>query len=413
MLRKFLEESGITRKDFFIVLILSLNALVGYYITLITMNNVLNDFNRTYTQIFITWAVYYTAIIGSGIAGSILSKKIGRLNFIYLWMIFGVISSLLLILLSNFTVIHILTIGILLGISVGLGMPSCLAYFADCTFVENRGRVGGIVLLFTNLVAPLFAISLMAFNLMVNLIFFAIWRGFGLIIFFLKPEEKFSSEIKKKTSFVSVFRNKSFVLYFIAFSMFHLIDRFEAPILRNFFGDFYSFMLMVNPIVGAFSAFIAGLLSDWIGRKRVVLYGFVTYGIAYAIIGIAPSSFFSRYFFVAVVSMSIGILWVTSILILWGDLSQSGIREKYYVIGLIPFVFTSIIQQFSAQYVTMIPATSTFSLASFFLFLAVLPLLYAPETLPEGKIKLRQLRKYVEKARKVKKEYGIDKATKD
>jgi len=377
------------------------------------MNGVLSDLNITYTQNLIIWAVHYTTIIGSGIAGSILSKKIGRLNFLYLWMIFGVTSSLLLVPLNNFTVIYVLTISILLGISVGLGMPSSLAYFADCTSVENRGKVGGIILLFTNLSAPLFVISLMPFNLMVKLIVFAIWRGFGLIIFFLKPEEKISSEIKRKTSFISIFHNKSFILYFIAFSMFHLIDRFEAPILRNFFGDFYSFMLIVNPIIGSLSAFIAGLLSDWIGRKRVILYGFVTYGIAYAIIGIAPTVLFSRYFFAVVVSMSIGILWVTSILILWGDLSQSGTREKYYVIGLIPFAFTNIIQQFSAQYVTMIPATSTFSLASFFLFLAVLPLLYAPETLPERKIKLRQLRTYVEKARKIKEKYGIDKAAKD
>lgn len=413
MLIKFLEKSGIARKDFFTVFTLSLNALVGPYIALIIMNGVLSDLNITYTQNLIIWAVHYTTIIGSGIAGSILSKKIGRLNFLYLWMIFGVISSLLLVPLNNFTVIYVLTISTLLGISVGLGMPSSLAYFADCTSVENRGKVGGIILLFTNLSAPLFVISLMPFNLMVKLIVFAIWRGFGLIIFFLKPEEKISSEIKRKTSFISIFHNKSFILYFIAFSMFHLIDRFEAPILRNFFGDFYSFMLIVNPIIGGFSAFIAGLLSDWIGRKRVILYGFVTYGIAYAIIGIAPTVLFSRYFFAVVVSMSIGILWVTSILILWGDLSQSGTREKYYVIGLIPFAFTNIIQQFSAQYVTMIPATGTFSLASFFLFLAVLPLLYASETLPERKIKLRQLRAYIEKARKIKKKHGIDKATKD
>jgi len=44
-------------------------------------------------------------------------------------------------------------------------------------------------------------------------------------------------------------------------------------------------------------------------------------------------------------------------------------------------------------------------LASVFLFLAVLPLLYAPETLPEKKIRLRQLRKYMAAAKKVKEKY--------
>jgi len=54
----------------------------------------------------------------------------------------------------------------------------------------------------------------------------------------------------------------------------------------------------------------------------------------------------------------------------------------------------------------LIPNTSAFSLASFFLFLAVLPLLYAPETLPEKKIELRRLRKYVETAKKFQRKYA-------
>jgi hypothetical protein len=36
------------------------------------------------------------------------------------------------------------------------------------------------------------------------------------------------------------------------------------------------------------------------------------------------------------------------------------------------------------------------------LFLAVLPLLYAPETLPEKKIRDKELKSYIEKAKKAK-----------
>jgi hypothetical protein len=39
-----------------------------------------------------------------------------------------------------------------------------------------------------------------------------------------------------------------------------------------------------------------------------------------------------------------------------------------------------------------------FSFASVFLFLAVLPLIYAPETLPEKTMKDRDLKSYIEKA---------------
>jgi len=135
-------------------------------------------------------------------------------------------------------------------------------------------------------------------------------------------------------------------------------------------------------------------------------------GISYAIITIVPTALFSWYFFLIIGSISTGMLWAVFLLILWGDLSQSGTREKYYLIGETPLFLASIIQQFSAPYVTLIPETSAFSLAAFFLFLAVLPLLYAPEPLPERKIKLRQFRKYVENAKEVEKEYS-GKATKN
>jgi len=369
------------------------------------IGNVLSGLNATYTQNLSIWATYYASLIGSIIAGSILSKKTNRLTFLYLWIILGAVTSLLPALINDFTVIHVLIISILLGISSGLGIPSCWAYFADCTLIENRGRIGGIILLTSNLFAPLFAVSYMMVNLIVGSIIFAVWRGFGLIIFILKPDEKIASEMKKNDSFTLILRDKSFLLYFVAWFMFCLVDRLGQPILKSFFGDFHYLVVMIGPIIGGFSAFIGGILSDRIGRKRVLLYGFVTLGIAYAIISIVPPTIVSWYFYLIVVSISTGILWVIFFLIVWGDLSQYGTREKYYVIGAIPLYFTNIIQLLSTPYVTLIPETSVFSLASFFLFLAVLPLLYAPETLPEKKIRFRQLRKYMEAAKKVKEKY--------
>jgi len=402
MLKEFLEESSIARKDFFIAFILLFNAFVWNFMAPIIIGDLLSGLNVTYTQTLIVWVGYYAGIIVSSIAGSILSKKFSRVDFLYFWVIFGTVTSSLPALLSNLTVTNVVVISVLLGVSFGLGMPSCLAYFADHTLVENRGRISGVTLLITNLSAPLFGILFGMFNLKVNSIIFTVWRGFGLTIFFLKPERKITSRIEKNVSFLSILRNKPFILYFVAWLMFCFIDRFERPILRPFFGDFHFLILMIGPIIGSISAFIAGLLSDWVGRKRMVLYGFIALGIAYAVIGMASYTVVSWYFYVTIDGISTGILIVTFWLILWGDLSQPGTREKYYVIGEAPLFLTSIIQLFSVQYVKLIPASSAFSLASFFLFLAVLPLLYAPETLPQKKIELRRLRKYVEAARKVK-----------
>ena len=331
----FSEKPVINRKDFFIVSTLLFNAFTWFYMTLIVIESLLIDLSITYIQNLAIWTAYCVSIIGSSIVGPSLSNKINRLNFLYLWIILGVVTSSLLVLLNHFTVMHILIFSILLGISFGLGMPSCLAYFTDCTPIENRGRISGIIFLTTNLSAPLFITAFNMFGLIINSIILAVWRGLGLIVFFLKPEEKFASERKKNVSFMLVLKDRSFFLYFIAWLMFCLIDRFERPVLADLFGDFY--YLMIGPIIGSFFALIAGMLSDQIGRKRVILYGFVTLGIAYAIIGVAPAIIFSWYFFLTIESIATGILWVTFILILWGDLSPQGDREKYYVIGEAPY----------------------------------------------------------------------------
>ena len=404
MPRESTGELSIARKDLFITFILIFNAFSWYYMSKhVVIDSLLSIVDVTYTQNITIWAAYYIAIVASSVVGSILSSKISILKFLYFWMILGAVSSSLPALFSTFTVTYALLISTLLGASLGLGMPSCLAYFADCTLIENRGEKSGIIFLITNLSAPLFIISSGMFDLKVNSLILAAWRAFGLVVFFLKPKERIVSEMKRETSSISIPRNKSFVLFFTAWLMFNLIDNFETPILDYIFGDF-QYMLMA-PVIGSFFTLIAGLLCDRIGRKRVVLCGFVTMGIAYAMIGIAPNALFSWYFFLTTESISWAIFYVTFILILWGDLSQSGSREKYYVVGSAPFFLAHIVRMLSAPYVALIPASSAFSLASFFLFLAVLPLLYAPETLPERKIELRRLRKYVEKAKKLQQKY--------
>jgi len=410
MLQKFLEESGIARKDFFIIFILLFNVFTWLYMTLPMINSILSGLNVTHAQNFIIWAAYSVAIIGSSIVGSILSNKISRLKFLYSWMILGVVTSLLPALLNNFTVLHALIIVILLGASFGLGMPSCLAYFAECTIVENRGRIGGITFLIATLSAPLLAIPFKIFNLTANSIIYAMWRGTGLTIFFLKPEKNLASKTKKNVSFTSILRDKPFLLYFVAWFMFCLVDRFEKTLIDQFLGNSMPSLLnvmgIVEPIIGSLFILIAGLLCDWNGRKRIVLYGFVALGLAYAIIGLAPSLVISWYFYFLVDGVAWGIFSVLFILILWGDLSQPGTREKYYTVGSIPFFLSSIIPPLlPPSFIELISPYAAFSLASFFLFVAVLPLMYAPETLPERKIKLRQLRKYVEGARKVKEKH--------
>ena len=75
------------------------------------------------------------------------------------------------------------------------------------------------------------------------------------------------------------------------------------------------------------------------------------------------------------------------------------------MLGVLPFLIASYIQVLFTPYAKFVEVSAAFSLASFFLFIAVLPLLYAPETMPEKKIELKRLRKFAEDAKKAKEKY--------
>jgi len=280
-----------------------------------------------------------------------------------------------------------------------------LSYFADVTQVENRGRISGIILLTANMAAPILAIAFSGLDLTTALVVFAGWRSLGLIVFFLQPNEKnSSSERKLGESFSGIIKDKTFGFYLLAWIMFCLVDRIGGPIVINSLGDFSKNKDIIGPIFASITTLIAGIMADWIGRKKIVLYGFVSLGVAYALIGIILAEPL-KYFFAVINGITAGLLSVTFILILWGDISQSGSREIYYTIGTIPLFLTEIMGLALYEPLIQIQVTRIFSVAAFFLFLAVLPLLYAPETLPEKKIELRRLRKYVEGARKVKEKH--------
>lgn len=383
------------------------NTLVWYFMMQIMKDDILSDLNVLYEQTLMVGVVFYTSIMVSTIVGLFLSRKIQRFRFLYLWVILGATTSLLPTLFNDITITIALVISLFWGFSFGLGLPSCLAYFANCTLIENRGSISGMTFLLTNVSILPFGILFGMFNRVINSAIFGIWRGFGLLTFFSLKLGGEPIEMKKHASFVSVLHNKILFLYLAPWLMFTLIDAFGGLILERFLGpDLYLIMHMMELILISFSAFIAGLLCDWIGRKRVVMYGFIGLGLAYAVMSISPTLGFSQYFYFIIDGISWGIFFVTFILILWGDLSSTGAREEYYLMGSIPFFLAGLTRSLLAPYITWIPAYAAFSLASFFLFVAVLPLMYAPETLPEKKIELRRLKKYVEAARKIKEKYA-------
>jgi MFS family permease len=410
MLRKFFWSSNIAKKDLLILSILFFSIFGWFYLAQPMINLILIDTNITEIQKFIVWTGFYGTIIASSILGAFLSNRVTRHQFLASWILFGIIASLLPVIINNFTFQLTLVISIFLGASFGFSMPSFLAFFAESTNVENRGRIGGIAFMIGISVVPILALFFTEFSLTSISIISMAMRGIGLSLFVLKPNKKSSSEIKRDESFVSIIRNRPFFLYFIAWFIFPLIDRFEEPILIQFLDGWnkslIGLMEVVEPVVAILSILIGGLLCDWIGRKKIILSGFVAMGIAYALVGFTPKLDISWYIYFIVDGFAWGILLLMFVIILWGDLSQQGTQEKHYAIGAIPFFLSSIIPiLITGSFIGENDVYTAFSVAAFFLFLAVLPLIYAPETLPEKKMELRRLRSFAEEARKAKEKY--------
>jgi len=378
-------------------------------IVFLTMDNFLG-ISTEYNEAILTFGIHYLSVTLFIIIGSISfgGKKEGL--YIPVWTILAMISSMTLLLFGvNETETKILYL-FLAGASVGIGIPPCLAYFADNTSTENRGRTGAIVFFLISLMFVALVIMANVLEAQNFTLFSFFWALLSLILVLILRVKKKVPE-RSKVGLKSVISNRQFLLYFIPWAMFSFIDAFEAPILQNFvaenFGNsFIDFLLLIETSITAFSILITGFLIDYYGRRRILLYGFIILGIAHALVGIASWSIFSWYLFALINGLALGVFIVTFVFTVWGDLSPRGTREKYYAIGSLPFFVIVYVQKIIAPYILKIPISAAFSFASFFLFLAVWPLFNAPETLPEKKIRERELRKYLEKAKKIKEKYA-------
>jgi hypothetical protein len=313
-------------------------------------------------------------------------------------------TMLLTIIANNNMPINIL-ICLFLGISIGIGLPSCLAYFADVTTVENRGVYGGITWITMGFGTLILALLIDTLDIVTGFLVLAIWRTLGLIAFAFSTSQGLIGQARTVPTYRSILQRREVILYLIPWIMFSLVNFAEAPILDKLFGDLRILIGFIEFALTGFFALVGGLLADLLGRKRVIITGFITLGIGYAVLSLFSGIPVSWYLYTAFDSVAWGMFASVFFMALWGDLAEHYQKEKYYALGGLPFLLAGFLPIIIEPYAVAIEAVTAFSLASFFLFLAVIPLMYAHETLPEKKIRERELKGYIEKAKKVKEKY--------
>ncbi len=396
-------KSRIFKKETAPAFSLVLNTFVWYLLVYITLNTVITQDSLKNQSLYL-FAAFFLGVATTAIIGSKVTNR-SRDSLLRTWLFLGVIATFLLTMISTNNIIVNLLIVSFLGVSVGLGLPSCLSYFAKSISIKKRGLIGGIIwstVGFTVLILGFLTNMLGTFGAIIIL---TIWRLSGgvFFLFFNKKNEKI--ETQKSPSYLTLIRNKGILLYFVPWVMFSLINFAEAPMLENFFGTDQFILVQVAEFafIGIF-AFIGGFAADIWGRKRVVIAGFVMLGIEYATLSAFPIPEYSlllSYIFLTLDGITWGLLFSVFFTVIWGDLGENYVKEKFYALGGIPFLLASFLSVLIEPYANNIPLATAFTIASFFLFVAVIPLMYAPETLPEKALKERDLSNYIEKAKKI------------
>lgn len=388
------------------------NAFIWYLLAFDTLKDLLaKQGSDSWTLLLIgvnTGAIVVSAFFGSFLFDKILKK---RGDFLLFWLASGVILSIIPLGLNVSTFNGLMVISLVFGLYFGVGMPATMGYHSSVTSVEDRAKVSGISFLIIGIIFAI--IGLVVFDsLVASCLILAGIRLIGLILFSLLKGKEVTPQQLNSVKYTQIITSKSFLLYFVPWCMFTLVNFLTMPIQNKIFAaDSFNLLIMLENIVGAVVAVISGFLADRWGRKRLSIIGFMMLGIGYAVIGIfsiigADLMLGGAIYFIAD-GIAWGIFFVLFIFTLWGDLAQNRNGDKYYFLGALPYVSSYFLQLLFAPYLSTptlsitAAAATIFPFASIFLFLAVLPLIYAPETLPEKTMKDRDLKSYVEKVKKI------------
>jgi MFS family permease len=342
--------------------------------------------------------IFYISAITLGLIGALVSERFNRRVFMFSWIISGSLSSLLFLFTHN--LMSSLIICTFVGASFGYGFPSCLAFLAENTVVEERGRVIGysLIITFILIVSGLLLSQVVSVEQSIFVSFFL--RMSSLVTLILDPCKRESTTTQNLRKMIRI---PSFLLYFLPWVVFSIANGTTAFIdfwlENNVLSDSVVRLgYMLQYLSTAIFAFFSGIFADRFGRRMAIITGLVALGASYELLSASTSP--SSYLITQIAS---GISWsfiIVAHLSVLGDLAV-GSREKFYVFLVVPLLASTFFD-IIAEVLNLALAVNIVSLIlGIPILLMIFPLLMAIETLPDDKIRSRKLREYLRKVRKI------------
>ena len=319
-------SSAIHHRAFQGASLLVFNSFSWYFPLFVLFSDTLNSLSLPYSTLISIFGLHYGSVAVSAFLGNYLSEKIGRNKLLSAWIILGVISSILLLTLSHASIEIISIISILLGVSLGLGFPSCLEYLGDSISANRKGLIGGFIFALTFVAIMTLGFFSFTIGFAASILLFTGWRLLGLVLFLtLKTPNNLS---QMKITYSKILQEKTIILYLLPWSIFCIINFIQVPVFdsqlqqRWGFGTTdLSYIISLGEFgIGAVSMIVSGYLSDKIGRKRLIIAAFAMVGVGYTLLSFAYQNLFVFYCYVVLDGIAWGIFFLMFLLVVWGDL---------------------------------------------------------------------------------------------
>jgi MFS family permease len=354
----------------------------------LTLNNPFWSYYEIGQILFYGFVFFWT------IMGSFVGARIERRKLLLSWISLGILATFLLALFQG--LIFAIISSFLLGLSFGFGFPSSMAFTADCTTIEERARVCGAIILTTFIIAfaAIAIASVFNFALLDIILLLAVVRATSFPALFL---DKCDENPKPREKLPTSPAYRDFILYLLPWVMFSN----AAAMVWDFIPQTSAYTNAIaigqplRYVCIAIFGLISGFSADRYGRKQPIIIGLIILGISFAFLGFDFSPF-SVLVYAVVSGIAWGLFFVVYLAIP-GDLSNSSTREKFYGLTLLPFVIFAVWSAIPAAAFPMVSVSSFSLIVSVIVFLSIIPVFRARETLSTQKIQERKMKEHLNK----------------
>jgi MFS family permease len=396
------KDVKIQSRKLFAVTTLASGSLAWVYLIYFSFDSTFKSITTDLFWVYVAKTLFLSFGALSAIFGSVISGKVDRRRLLWLSTTLGVVATAALAVFPG--TIFSMLIFALIGISLGLVILVSWAFLADCTVVEERARVSGLIFLetFVMVIFSLALVEIFSLGLIGVVLLGILLKSTSYIALFLDPCDR---ESGKEKSWRAILAHRDFTFYLFPWLMFNIASGLTSFVWTGLPPEpGYEWAQTVgNPLhilgAGVFG-FMGGFMADRLGRKLPIIIGMVMLGVSFAWLGIATSPL-SVLVYLTLSGIAWGFLMVVYLSIP-GDLAIHGSKEKFYALGIvIPIIIYMGIPAVSEFLNIGLPANALSSVLSIILFLSVIPIFRAKETLPEHKMRAREISEYLDdKARK-------------